>query len=154
MSNEFTIEELSKYNTKEGLFVAIRGYVYDVTGFLEDHPYVSCFPVAEVWRVHIVNTLLYRGGDEVLIDVAGQEATEAYDDAGHSEDADKTLDNFLVGRLNAPAGAGAGKTRNKGTVGSTQKSLQNFFLRTMFYLVAIFVGAGAFSYLKVYIGGS
>ncbi|KID82932.1 cytochrome b5 [Metarhizium guizhouense ARSEF 977] len=132
MSKEFTIEELSKYNTKEELFVAIRGYVYDVTGFLEDHP----------------------GGDEVLIDVAGQEATEAYDDAGHSEDADKTLDKFLVGRLNAPAGAGAGKTRNKGTMGSTHKSLQNLLLRTMFYLVAILVGAGAFSYLKIYIGGS
>ncbi|KFG79455.1 cytochrome b5 [Metarhizium anisopliae] len=132
MSKEFTIEQLSNYNTKKELFVAIRGYVYDVTGFLEDHP----------------------GGDEVLMDVAGQEATEAYDDAGHSEDADKTLDKFLIGRLNAPAGAGAGKTRNKGTVGSTQKSLQSLLLRTMFYLVAIFVSAGAFSYLKIYVAGS
>ncbi|KAH0598166.1 hypothetical protein MHUMG1_04538 [Metarhizium humberi] len=116
MSKEFTIEELSNYNTKKELFVAIRGYVYDVTDFLEDHPYVSSFPVAQVWRFHNVNMLYSRGGDEVLMDVAGQEATEAYDDAGHSEDADKTLDKFLIGRLNAPAGAGAGKTRNKGTV--------------------------------------
>lgn len=57
MSKEFTIEELSNHNTKKELFVAIRGYVYDVTGFLEDHPYVSCFPVAQVWRFHTVNTL-------------------------------------------------------------------------------------------------
>lgn len=56
MSKEFTIEQLSNYNTKKELFVAIRGYVYDVTGFLEDHPYVSCFPVAQVCRFHI-NTL-------------------------------------------------------------------------------------------------
>lgn len=38
-----------------------------------------------------------RGGEEVLLDVGGQDATEAFEDVGHSDEAREILDGLLVG---------------------------------------------------------
>ena len=51
--------------------------VYDITNYLVEHP----------------------GGIESLIEVAGQDATEAYEDVGHSEDAKEIMAPFLVGTI-------------------------------------------------------
>lgn len=40
-----------------------------------------------------------RGGEEVLLDVGGQDATEAFEDVGHSDEAREILDGLLVGKL-------------------------------------------------------
>ncbi|KAF7332534.1 Cytochrome b5 [Mycena kentingensis (nom. inval.)] len=72
-----TLEELRKYNTKEKLYVLIHGNVYDVTKFLDEHP----------------------GGDEVIIAEASQDATEAFEDVGHSDEARELLPGMLVGKL-------------------------------------------------------
>jgi cytochrome b involved in lipid metabolism len=42
----------------------------------------------------------YSGGEEVLLDVAGQDATEAFEDVGHSVDALAILEGLAVGTLN------------------------------------------------------
>src|ERR1700760_2049374 len=39
------------------------------------------------------------GGEEVLLDVAGQDATEAFEDVGHSDEAREILDGLLIGDL-------------------------------------------------------
>ena len=39
------------------------------------------------------------GGEEVLLDVGGQEATEAFEDVGHSDEARELLDGMFVGNL-------------------------------------------------------
>lgn len=39
------------------------------------------------------------GGEEVLLDVGGQDATEAFEDVGHSDEAREILDGLLVGTL-------------------------------------------------------
>lgn len=39
------------------------------------------------------------GGEEVLLDVGGQDATEAFEDVGHSDEAREILDGLLVGDL-------------------------------------------------------
>ena len=40
-----------------------------------------------------------RGGEEVLLDVGGQDATEAFEDVGHSDEARELLEGLLVGKL-------------------------------------------------------
>jgi cytochrome b involved in lipid metabolism len=40
-----------------------------------------------------------RGGEEVLLDVAGQDATEAFEDVGHSDEAREILAGLKVGTL-------------------------------------------------------
>jgi len=39
------------------------------------------------------------GGEEVLLDVGGQDATEAFEDVGHSDEAREILTGMLVGSL-------------------------------------------------------
>lgn len=47
----------------------------------------------------ITHVCLCSGGEEVLLDVAGQDATEAFEDVGHSDEARETLEPLLVGSL-------------------------------------------------------
>ena len=43
--------------------------------------------------------LKYSGGEEVLLDVAGEDSTEAFEDVGHSDEAREILEGYLVGTI-------------------------------------------------------
>ncbi|KAJ6096931.1 hypothetical protein N7486_007677 [Penicillium sp. IBT 16267x] len=73
----FTVADVAAHKDRTDLWVIIHGKVYDLTKYVRDHP----------------------GGADVLYDVAGLDATEAYDEAGHSEDADEILGTFLIGTV-------------------------------------------------------
>ncbi|KAJ5772228.1 hypothetical protein N7520_002757 [Penicillium odoratum] len=73
----FNVADVAAHNTRTDLWVIIHGKVYDLTKYVRDHP----------------------GGADVLYDVAGLDATEAYDEVGHSEDADEILETFLIGTV-------------------------------------------------------
>lgn len=62
--------------------MVIHDKVYDVTKFVDEHP----------------------GGEEVLLDVGGQDATEAFEDVGHSDEAREMLEPLLVGALDRQPG--------------------------------------------------
>lgn len=51
-----------------------------------------------VWEIL---TLIYdtSGGEEVLVDLAGQDATEAFEDVGHSDEAREILEGMIVGTV-------------------------------------------------------
>lgn len=51
--------------------------MYDVTAYLDDHP----------------------GGAEVMLDVAGQDADEFFEDIGHSKEARAELQKYLIGNF-------------------------------------------------------
>uniref|UniRef100_A0A670IF82 Cytochrome b5 heme-binding domain-containing protein n=1 Tax=Podarcis muralis TaxID=64176 RepID=A0A670IF82_PODMU len=55
----------------------VNGRVYDVTRFLSEHP----------------------GGEEILLEQAGRDATENFEDVGHSLDAREMLDQCLIGEV-------------------------------------------------------
>jgi cytochrome b involved in lipid metabolism len=73
----FTLEEVKKHNCIDDLWVAIEGRVYNVTKFLEDHP----------------------GGDGVLMDNAGTDATSEFHAVGHSDEAMELLKQYYVGNV-------------------------------------------------------
>ncbi|KAF5606951.1 cytochrome b5 [Fusarium subglutinans] len=74
---EFTMQDVAEHNTSSDIYMVVHDKVYDCTKFLDEHP----------------------GGEEVMLDVAGQDATEAFEDVGHSDEAREVLDGLLVGEL-------------------------------------------------------
>ncbi|CEI60807.1 hypothetical protein FVEN_g2534 [Fusarium venenatum] len=76
-TKEFTMQDVAEHNTSKDIYMVVHEKVYDCTKFLDEHP----------------------GGEEVMLDVAGQDATEAFEDVGHSDEAREVLDGLLVGEL-------------------------------------------------------
>ncbi|KAM0210965.1 hypothetical protein ACHAQI_005696 [Fusarium lateritium] len=77
LSQEFSLTDVKSHNTEEDCYIAINGKVYNVTSFLDEHP----------------------GGAELLLEVAGEDATEAFKDAGHSDEAHEILPELEIGTL-------------------------------------------------------
>ncbi|RHZ67154.1 cytochrome b5-like heme/steroid binding domain-containing protein [Aspergillus thermomutatus] len=77
VSTEYTWAEVKRHNTPQDLWIAIDGKVYNVSEYQQDHP----------------------GGEEILRNFAGQDATTAFTDAGHSRDAYEKLESLLIGSL-------------------------------------------------------
>ena len=50
-------------------------------------------------KANPLHSSIHRGGEEVLLDVGGQDATEAFEDVGHSDEARTILDGLIKGNL-------------------------------------------------------
>lgn len=74
---KFNRKELSEKNPKNETVFIIDNVVYDVTKFLDEHP----------------------GGHEVLINVAGKDGSEDFEDVGHSFDAKELMKKYVIGEL-------------------------------------------------------
>jgi hypothetical protein len=85
MAATYSLDEVKEHKTEKDCWIIIKGRVFDVTKYLDDHP----------------------GGVEIVTDLAGQDAGEDYDDVGHSEEANAILEKFLIGKV----GAGAGESK-------------------------------------------
>ncbi|KAJ1643810.1 hypothetical protein J3B02_006181 [Coemansia erecta] len=77
----FTADEIEKHCTRDSIWIVVHDKVYDVTKFLDEHP----------------------GGEEVILENAGIDATEAFEDIGHSEDARSMLKDYFIGDLEGKA---------------------------------------------------
>jgi len=84
MSSEtkiYKLSEVAEHNKSKGdsksIWVVIHDKVYDITKFMDEHP----------------------GGEEILIENAGKDATENFEDVGHSSDAREMLDSYYVGEI-------------------------------------------------------
>lgn len=73
----YTLEDIRVHNLSNDTWLIIHDKVYDITTFLEEHP----------------------GGEEVLLEQAGADATESFEDVGHSTDAREMLEQYYVGEL-------------------------------------------------------
>jgi len=133
MSEELSYSDVSSHSTKKDLYVVIHDKVYNASTFVDEHP----------------------GGEEVLLDVGGQDATEAFEDVGHSDEAREILDGLLVGNLkrgpNDPkpktgatdkiaAGPGGGDKGSYGALGGVGLYAV--------VLVAVAVAYGAYTYTQ------
>lgn len=75
MSKVYTWDEVKKHNKLTDLWVVISGKVYDITSFVDDHP----------------------GGESVLKDVAGKDATEEFEEVEHSKGALEDREKYYIG---------------------------------------------------------
>ncbi|KAG0472601.1 hypothetical protein HPP92_014024 [Vanilla planifolia] len=75
----YHFEEVSKHNITKDCWLIINGKVYDVTPFMDEHP----------------------GGDEVLLAATGKDATNDFEDVGHSDSARDLMHKYLIGEINA-----------------------------------------------------
>ncbi|XP_072236673.1 cytochrome b5 type B [Leuresthes tenuis] len=73
----YTAEDIRVHNLSHDTWLIIHDKVYDITGFLEEHP----------------------GGEEVLLEQGGADATESFEDVGHSTDAREMLLQYYIGEL-------------------------------------------------------
>ncbi|CAL5430776.1 unnamed protein product [Camellia sinensis] len=80
----YTMREASQHNTKDDCWVVIDGkqqrrtlLVYDVSTYLDEHP----------------------GGDDVMVAATGKDATDEFEDAGHSKSARELMETFCIGEL-------------------------------------------------------
>ncbi|XP_032468088.1 cytochrome b5 type B isoform X4 [Phocoena sinus] len=90
----YRLEEVAKRNSPKEIWLVIHGRVYDVTRFLNEHP----------------------GGEEVLLEQAGGDATESFEDVGHSSDAREMLKQYYIGDVHPndlkPRGDGKDPPKN------------------------------------------
>jgi len=125
-TKEFTYSDVSEHSGKKDLYLVIHDKVYDTTAFVDEHP----------------------GGEEVLLDVGGQDATEAFEDVGHSDEAREILEGLLVGTLKRQAGDPAPKVTTATTTTSSTASSGSSLGLYAFVLFGGAVAFGAYKYLQ------
>ncbi|KIR58077.1 hypothetical protein I312_105746 [Cryptococcus bacillisporus CA1280] len=109
----YTFETLAQHKTREELWMLLHDKVYDVTAFMDEHP----------------------GGDEVLLEEAGRDATEAFEDVGHSDEARDMLKKMYLGEFQ---GEKKGKAK-KGSSGAGTSSSSSSGFPTWTIPLALFV---------------
>ncbi|KAG2663542.1 hypothetical protein I3843_16G037200 [Carya illinoinensis] len=73
----FTLSQVERHRSKKDCWLVINGRVLNVTKFLKEHP----------------------GGEEVLMESAGKDASKEFEDVGHSKGAQSLLRKYQVGVL-------------------------------------------------------
>ncbi|KAG2060213.1 cytochrome b5 [Suillus hirtellus] len=102
MAKVVTYEELKAHSTKDDLYVLIHGEVYDVTKFIDEHP----------------------GGDDVILAEAGKDATQAFEDVGHSDEARDLLPPLLVGSFEKDGALKISDTKAPGSGASVSDAVE------------------------------
>ncbi|OGE48904.1 hypothetical protein PENARI_c025G00215 [Penicillium arizonense] len=128
-STEFTFKQIAEHNTKKDLYLIVHDKVYDCTSFVDEHP----------------------GGEEVLLDVGGQDSTEAFEDVGHSDEAREILDGLLVGTVKRVPGDPEPQSKAAPASSSSSSSSSTAGFGVGLYAVILIGGAiayGAYNYLQ------
>lgn len=121
MSNVYSYQQIAEHNSPEDVWIVVDGKVYDVTKFVDEHP----------------------GGDEIILDLAGQDASEPFTDIGHSEEALRILNTLCVGRVDInskPVKVEATTTSSQGshTTGGEGSGILVIACAVVFFAVAYY----------------
>ncbi|OHE90505.1 cytochrome b5 [Colletotrichum orchidophilum] len=118
---ELTYQDVAEHNTKKDIYMVIHDKIYDCTKFVDEHP----------------------GGEEVLLDVGGQDATEAFEDVGHSDEARETLEQLFLGNLKRQPGDPAPKKQVAASSSSSSSESTGFGIG----LYAVLLVGGVLAYV-------
>jgi len=109
---KYTRKQVAEHKTEEDCYLIIGNIksggkkVYDVTKYLNEHP----------------------GGAEVLLDLAGQDADDMFEDIGHSLEARNKMKDFYIGELEELPGCETKGSQPTGTTANKSESSSNFAL--------------------------
>ncbi|KAH0896855.1 LOW QUALITY PROTEIN: hypothetical protein HID58_046423 [Brassica napus] len=110
-------EEVSQHNKTKDCWLIISGKVYDVTPFMDDHP----------------------GGDEVLLSSTGKDATNDFEDVGHSDTARDMMEKYYIGEIDSSS---VPKTRTyvaPAQPAYNQDKTPEFIIKILQFLVPILI---------------
>jgi len=108
----FTRSEVEKNDDMDKVLFILHDKVYNVHSFLNEHP----------------------GGEEILLEHKGQDASEDFDDVGHSKDAMELMKTYEVGVL--VESERSNKSPKKGWVtGNSKQPVQAVRPGVPFYLL-------------------
>ncbi|KAE9605762.1 hypothetical protein Lal_00025194 [Lupinus albus] len=130
----YTFEEVSKHNDKNDCWIIVHGKVYDITSFLDDHP----------------------GGVEPLLMATEKDASNDFEDIGHSDSAIEDMQNYYVGDIDT--NTITAKVENsasptiQGVVSSTSNESSGSVLKILQYLLPLLILG--FAYAMQYYGKS
>lgn len=120
----YSLAEVKQHTTEKSCWLIIHGNVYDVTNFLEEHP----------------------GGYDIILTVTGRDATQDFEEIGHSPQANGYLKKYLIGKFeggdSAPAVtkvASAPSTSAATTQVSPLSRAFSVLLPVILILVAVFL---------------
>ncbi|ESW05992.1 hypothetical protein PHAVU_010G010400 [Phaseolus vulgaris] len=116
-SKVFTLAEVSQHNNVQDCWLVIHGKVYNVTKFLEDHP----------------------GGDDVLLSSTGKDATNDFEDIGHSTSAVAMMDEFYVGDIDTSSIPSKVQYTPPKQPHYNQDKTPEFIIRILQFLVPLFI---------------
>ncbi|KAK9326267.1 putative cytochrome b5 protein [Lipomyces orientalis] len=125
-----TFENVKSHTTQDDLWMVIHGKVYNCTKFIDEHP----------------------GGEEVLLDVGGMDATDAFEDVGHSEEARKILDELCIGELDPSDVVSSAKSPSTSD-GSKPTSSGGSGFFSYIAIAAVVLAVGYYAYMQS-LGGS
>jgi len=74
---KYSLKEIAEHNSAKSTWIVIHDLIYDVTPFLDEHP----------------------GGEEILLEQAGKNGTENFEDVGHSTDAREMMKQYVIGEV-------------------------------------------------------
>ncbi|KAL2349134.1 hypothetical protein Fmac_003134 [Flemingia macrophylla] len=120
LTDFYAIEELSQHNTKDDCWILVDGKVYDVTQYLDDHP----------------------GGDDVILATTGKDATEEFEDAGHSKSARELMQQYCIGEIDTSSSISTKQSHSEKFV---QLTKQYWFVPVTVAGISVVVG---FLYLR------
>jgi cytochrome b5 len=112
--------QVARHTSSTDCWMVVDGKVYDVTRFLDEHP----------------------GGEDIMLDSSGRDATREFEDVGHSGEARSQLEDLLIGTLREPteeekAAAAAEEALNPVTAKAAGSSIAATTAKWLFPLAII-----------------